>query len=472
MRLKKHEPSTIRFGAHAPAMLRDALLLRGNWDRGLYASAALADAAQDYWSRRSRPRDGARRRGAPRGGARRAPPASAEADAPFTIAIPGAGAPAGEVGFFDATGRRSAASRAWRAAYLAPAPAGASSSSTAPRGVSSSWTSTGASRATWPARRRIRIRTARPSSRTATCSSRPRRASRDRRGGRDRRRVRAASGRALSRGGPPRRRQHGLLDHRAAGAHPPAHAGLEGLRAARARRRLGARAVRPPPRARGALLFLVPSLAPRSRRREPHGRRERPPRPERLLPLPLAWKLTVDETGAVVMISDAFEIRRAHLDGPVTRFQVPFAPLGAVYLPARGLFAVSYMHFRARRGPRAGSPTRRRAAFRGRASPCSLLAGAAAGAAVFFARGRPAAPAPPPAPHAAGTAVLRRTAARPDAGSSRRRPRSSRSRSTPPPSSSPGAACSCSSLTSIRSGTCRSSPVSRSHSRRRSGTAA
>jgi len=50
VRLKRHERSTIRFGAHAPAMLRDALLLRGKWDRGLYASPALTRiAAQDYW---------------------------------------------------------------------------------------------------------------------------------------------------------------------------------------------------------------------------------------------------------------------------------------------------------------------------------------------------------------------------------------------------------------------------------------
>ena len=76
----------------------------------------------------------------------------------------------------------------------------------------------------------------------------------DRRGGRNRRRVPAAPERALSRGGPPRRREHGFLDHRTAGAHPPAKAGLEGLRAARARRRLGGSAVRAPPRGRGALL--------------------------------------------------------------------------------------------------------------------------------------------------------------------------------------------------------------------------
>jgi dolichyl-phosphate beta-glucosyltransferase len=51
VRLRRQETSTIRFGAHAPAMLRDALVLRGKWDRGLYASAALrAIAAQDYWN--------------------------------------------------------------------------------------------------------------------------------------------------------------------------------------------------------------------------------------------------------------------------------------------------------------------------------------------------------------------------------------------------------------------------------------
>lgn len=51
VRLRRNEKSTIRFGSHAPAMLRDALLLRGKWDRGLYASDALAAiAAQDYWA--------------------------------------------------------------------------------------------------------------------------------------------------------------------------------------------------------------------------------------------------------------------------------------------------------------------------------------------------------------------------------------------------------------------------------------
>ena len=58
VRLKRHEPSTIRFGAHAPAMLRDALRLRGKWDRGRYASPALERiAAQDYWT--APPRDAA-----------------------------------------------------------------------------------------------------------------------------------------------------------------------------------------------------------------------------------------------------------------------------------------------------------------------------------------------------------------------------------------------------------------------------
>jgi len=51
VRLGRQEASTIRFGAHAPAMLLDALRLRGKWDRGLYASGALrAIAAQNYWT--------------------------------------------------------------------------------------------------------------------------------------------------------------------------------------------------------------------------------------------------------------------------------------------------------------------------------------------------------------------------------------------------------------------------------------
>jgi hypothetical protein len=60
-------------------------------------------------------------------------------------------------------------------------------------------------------------------------------------------------------------------------------------------------------------------------------------------PLPLAWKVTADTKGGVVAIGDAFEIRRAAPDGTVTHFQVPFSPLGAVYLPGRGLYAVSYV---------------------------------------------------------------------------------------------------------------------------------
>ena len=114
-------------------------------------------------------------------------------------------------------------------------------------------------------------------------------------------------------------------------------------------------------------------------------------------PLPLAWKLTVDDTGAAVMISDAFEIRRAHLDGPVTRFQVPFAPLGAVYLPARGLFAVSYVRIPGAAWPESWLADASANRFPWPRFVLFLLAGAAAGAGVFFARGRPPAPAPPSA---------------------------------------------------------------------------
>jgi dolichyl-phosphate beta-glucosyltransferase len=51
VRLRRHEASTVRFGAHAPEMLRDALRLRGKWVRGLYESEGLRRiAAQDYWN--------------------------------------------------------------------------------------------------------------------------------------------------------------------------------------------------------------------------------------------------------------------------------------------------------------------------------------------------------------------------------------------------------------------------------------
>lgn len=51
VRLRRQQKTTIRFGAHAPAMLLDALRLRGKWNRGVYASEALrAVAAQNYWA--------------------------------------------------------------------------------------------------------------------------------------------------------------------------------------------------------------------------------------------------------------------------------------------------------------------------------------------------------------------------------------------------------------------------------------
>jgi dolichyl-phosphate beta-glucosyltransferase len=50
VRLRRHETSTVRFGAHAPEMLRDALRLRGKWVRGLYRSEGLSRIArQEYW---------------------------------------------------------------------------------------------------------------------------------------------------------------------------------------------------------------------------------------------------------------------------------------------------------------------------------------------------------------------------------------------------------------------------------------
>ncbi len=51
VRLSRHMASTVRLGAHAPAMLRDALRLHGKWVRGLYESEGLRRlAAQDYWA--------------------------------------------------------------------------------------------------------------------------------------------------------------------------------------------------------------------------------------------------------------------------------------------------------------------------------------------------------------------------------------------------------------------------------------
>jgi hypothetical protein len=111
-------------------------------------------------------------------------------------------------------------------------------------------------------------------------------------------------------------------------------------------------------------------------------------------PLPLTWKLTADPKGGVVAITDAFEIRRAVPDGTVTRFRVPFFPLGAVYLPGRDLYAVSYV-----RVPGAAWPESWLAGASATKFPWSRFAlfalfGAALGAAVFFARGHPPAAAP------------------------------------------------------------------------------
>jgi hypothetical protein len=113
--------------------------------------------------------------------------------------------------------------------------------------------------------------------------------------------------------------------------------------------------------------------------------------------MPLVWKVTADATG-IVGISDSFEIRRAGLDGSSVRFRIPFAPLGAVYLPGRDLYAVSYVRVPAGAWPETWLAGRSRTRFPWRRFALFLLAGAAAGAAVFLARGRP----PEPPPGAAG----------------------------------------------------------------------
>ncbi len=112
-------------------------------------------------------------------------------------------------------------------------------------------------------------------------------------------------------------------------------------------------------------------------------------------PLPLTWKLTADTKGGVVSISDAFEIRRALPAGEVARFQVPFYPLGAVYLPGRDLFAVSYVRIPGAAWPESWRAYASANRFPWRRLALFALAGAALGIAVFFARGRPSAPAIP-----------------------------------------------------------------------------
>jgi dolichyl-phosphate beta-glucosyltransferase len=50
VRLRRHDASTVRVGAHAPGMLLEVLRMRGKWVRGLYESEGLRRlAAQDYW---------------------------------------------------------------------------------------------------------------------------------------------------------------------------------------------------------------------------------------------------------------------------------------------------------------------------------------------------------------------------------------------------------------------------------------
>ncbi|MFI5179808.1 MAG: glycosyltransferase family 39 protein [Thermoanaerobaculia bacterium] len=59
-------------------------------------------------------------------------------------------------------------------------------------------------------------------------------------------------------------------------------------------------------------------------------------------PLPLTWTLSSDPRWGQVGISDSFTIRHHRTDGD-REFQVPYAPLGALYLPESALYAVSYV---------------------------------------------------------------------------------------------------------------------------------
>ncbi len=112
--------------------------------------------------------------------------------------------------------------------------------------------------------------------------------------------------------------------------------------------------------------------------------------------MPLVWKVAADGAGGIVGISDSFEIRHATLDGSMTRFRVPFAPLGAVYLPARKLYAVSYVRVPAAAWPESWQAGASAARFPWPRFALFLLAAAAVGAAVFFGRGRPPAASPSP----------------------------------------------------------------------------
>ncbi|MEO8053631.1 MAG: hypothetical protein ABI768_00655 [Acidobacteriota bacterium] len=134
-------------------------------------------------------------------------------------------------------------------------------------------------------------------------------------------------------------------------------------------------------------------------------------------PMGLAWKLAADTRGGIVGISDNFEIRHANLDGPIARFRVPFAPLGAVFLPGRNLYAVSYVRIPPAAWPESWRAGASAARFPWPRFALFLLAGAAAGAAVFFARGRPPAssarpsaeaPAPPDPPATGRDTLARR----------------------------------------------------------------
>jgi hypothetical protein len=327
-----------------------------------------------------------------------AAPVSADADRPFTIAIPGAGAPAGEIGFFDATGRRvGRLTGLGEPAHLAPAPDGRflvldratgrilelDVDGRVTRGVVCPPTNPHPDRAAPLADGHLLLTTEgrvteidSAGAIVAEFEPPP--------GVRFLGAARLADGSTVfsttEQPEPILRRTPGSKDFERLALD-------DGWAGARFALRLEPEAPSSP-----SFLLWHHDLAGVNRMAVENGRLVR----KGFYPLPLAWKLTVDDTGAVVMISDAFEIRRAHTEGPVTRFQVPFAPLGAVYLPARGLFAVSYVHIPGAAWPESWLAEASANRFPWPRFALFLLAGAAAGAAVFFARGRPPAPAPPP----------------------------------------------------------------------------
>lgn len=327
-----------------------------------------------------------------------APPASAEADGPFTIAIPGAGAPAGEVGFFDAAGRRvGRLTGLGEPAHLAPAAGGRflvldratgrilelDVDGHVTRDVVCPPTNPHPDRAALLADGHVLLTTeARVTEIDAAGASV---AEFDPPPG-----VRFLGAARLADGSTvfSTTEQPEPILRRTPGAKDFEHLALDdGWAGARFSLHLE-------PEAPSSTSFLLwhHDLAGVNRMAVENGRLVR----RGFYPLPLAWKLTVDDTGAAVMISDAFQILRAHPDGPVTRLQVPFAPLGAVYLPERGLFAVSYVRIPGAAWPESWLAGASKSRFPWPRFALFLLAGAAAGAAVFFARGRPPAPAPPP----------------------------------------------------------------------------